>query len=158
MWCYIEISEHTLNMPTQIPGMVCYVQDSSVIRSHSKNCDWLIISSTEMRQLCHGIWCILTWRTAVGEAEVQVSADMPSPITSQQRCLARNAISCICSEVAELQRVNRESINYSRFRWNLPPPKKDLQRLNAFILSQYIHWSFPQQGSSTPIAHMVSHF
>lgn len=133
-------------MPTQIPGMVCYVQDSSVIRSRSKNCDWLIISSTEMRQLCHGIWCILTWRAAVGEAEVQVSADMPSPITSQQWCLARNAISRICSEVAELQRVNRESINYSRFRWNFPPQKKGSSKTKWFYLVPIYSLEFSSTG------------
>lgn len=91
------------------------------------------MSSTKMRQFCHGIWCILTWRAAVGKSEVQVSADMPSQITFEQWCLARNAISHICSEVAELQGVNKENINYSSFRWNLSPTKKNLQRLNLLF-------------------------
>lgn len=87
-----------------------------------------------MRQFCHGIWCILTWRAAVGKSEVQVSADMPSQITSEQWCLARNSVSHICSEVAEIQRVNKENINYNRFRLNLSvPPKKNLQSPNASI-------------------------
>lgn len=135
VWCYIEISKHTLNMSTQVTGMVCSVQDNSVIsqKSQQKLCDWLSISSKEMRQFCHGIWCILTWQADVVKSEVQVSAYMPSQITSEQRSLARNAISRICSDVTELQRVNKENSNYARFIRNLSPQKKNLQRLNASI-------------------------
>lgn len=54
---------------------------------------------------------------------MQVSADMPSQITSEQRCLARNTTFHFCSEAAELERLNKESITVDSDE-TCPPDRK----------------------------------